>query len=151
MNEFKRTFTVRWADLDPNRHMRHSAYNDYAAQLRLEFFDYCGLSLKRLNDLHIGPILFREETRFSKEVLMNEHIVVDFAVQKSRKNASKWTILHQIFKEHSGELAARITVDGAWLDLVKRRTTVPEKEVIEILLNAPKTSDFEWLPDKKGQ
>lgn len=36
--EFYKEFQVIWADMDPNRHMRHTAYNDYAAQLRVSFF-----------------------------------------------------------------------------------------------------------------
>lgn len=32
-------FEVKWADLDPNRHMRHSAYNDYAAHMRVKFLE----------------------------------------------------------------------------------------------------------------
>ncbi|MCP4459371.1 MAG: thioesterase [Cytophagales bacterium] len=68
MDAHKRAFTVIWANLDPNRHMRHSAYNDYAAQVRLEFFTEFGLDLKSLSDQDVGAILSREETKFFKEV-----------------------------------------------------------------------------------
>lgn len=147
MSEFSREFTVIWADLDPNRHMRHSAYNDYAAQLRLEFFTEYGLDLNQLMKLGIGPILFREETRFFKEVTMSERIKVTFAIQKTRKDGSKWSIEHNIHKEN-GELASRIVVDGAWLDLAKRKITVPPVELADILANAPRSEDFEWIPPK---
>ena len=29
---FTRSFEVRWADLDANRHLRHTAYLDYATR-----------------------------------------------------------------------------------------------------------------------
>jgi acyl-CoA thioester hydrolase len=146
---FKKEFQSIWADLDPNGHMRHTAYNDYAAQLRLNFFDEHGFSFARLIEMGIGPILFREETRFLREVRMNEVITVDFAIKKARKDASKWTMRHQIFK-YDGQISASIEVDGAWLDLHKRKVIVPPQEIVSVMLEAPRTEDFEWLPDKKG-
>lgn len=147
MAEHSRKFTVIWADLDPNRHMRHSAYNDYAAQVRLEYFTEFGLDLKSLNELGVGPILFREETKFRREVTMNETITVTLEVEKVRKDGSKWSILHTIYKE-SGDLACQVVADGAWLDLTKRKVTIPPAQLADMLLNAPRTEDFEWVPDK---
>jgi acyl-CoA thioester hydrolase len=144
---FSREFTVIWANLDPNRHMRHSAYNDYAAQLRLEFFEAFGFDLTRLMKLGIGPILFREETRFMREVHMGEKITVNIEIHRSRKDGSKWSIRHTITKPN-GDVAAFIDVDGAWLDLQQRKTTVPPRAIAEIMINAPRTSDFEWIPEK---
>jgi len=147
MKEYRREFTIIWANLDPNRHMRHSTYNDYAAQLRLEYFTEFGLNLKTLGELGVGPILFREETKFFREVHMNETITASLEVQKIRKDGSKWSILHNIYKE-SGLLACQITADGAWLDLVKRKVTVPPVRLAEMLRDAPRTDDFEWIADK---
>jgi len=31
---FKVTFASKWSDFDPNRHMRHTANNVYAAEVR---------------------------------------------------------------------------------------------------------------------
>lgn len=144
---FERQYTIIWANLDPNRHMRHSAYNDYAAQVRLEFFTAHGLDLKHLMELGIGPILFREDTRFFREVHMNECITVTLAASKLRKDGSKWSFLHTILKE-DGQLACSIEVDGAWLDLEKRRVAQPPQQIVEMLTHTPRTENFEWIPDK---
>ena len=144
---FTQKFKVIWADLDPNRHMRHTAYNDYAAQVRLEFFAYCGVDMDRLNELNIGPILFREETRFFKEVHMNETIEVSFEISKVRQDGYKWSIRHTIYKE-SGEVACKIDTDGTWLDLNQRKVVIPPEEIQKMLTNAPRTEDFEWVPMK---
>ena len=95
----------------------------------------------------IGPVLFREETKFIKEVHINEVITVTLEVQKIRKDGTKWTIIHNIYKE-SGELACRIIADGSWLDLERRKVAVPPNQLAEMLSNAPRTEDFRWLPDK---
>jgi acyl-CoA thioester hydrolase len=148
MKEYRREFTIIWANLDPNRHMRHSAYNDYAAQVRLEYFTEKGLSLKTLNELGVGPILFREETKFFREVHMNETITATLQISKVRKDGSKWSILHNIYNQ-TGDLACQILCDGAWLDLEVRKVAVPPIQIAEMLVNAPRTEDFEWVPDKK--
>jgi acyl-CoA thioester hydrolase len=147
MEEFKREFQSIWADLDPNGHMRHTAYNDYAAQLRLNFFDDHGFSFARLIEMGIGPILFREETRFLREVRMNERITIDMAMSKAREDGYKWTFRQTVYKS-DGTISAVIEVDGAWMDLKKRKIIVPPAEIQKMMSDVPKTDDFEWLPMK---
>ena len=147
MPEFKKQFQSIWANLDPNGHMRHTAYNDYAAQLRLSYFEEHGFPFHKLMDMHIGPILFREETKFLKEIRMGEKLEVDLSVSKCRRDGTKWTFIHRVLKL-DGSVSAIIEVDGAWLDLQKRRVTVPPREIIDLVVNIPKTDDFTWLPDK---
>jgi acyl-CoA thioester hydrolase len=127
--------------------MRHTAYNDYAAQLRLLFFEEHGFSFLKLSEMSIGPILFREETRFFREVRMGEKISVDVQLSKARKDASKWSFRQNIYKDND-EISAIIEVDGAWLDLKKRKIVVPPSAISEMIMEIPKADDFEWLPDK---
>jgi acyl-CoA thioester hydrolase len=41
--KFQITFNTKWSDFDPNRHMRHTAYNDYAAEVRVRFVFETGI------------------------------------------------------------------------------------------------------------
>ena len=141
---FKAEFTTRWADFDPNNHMRHSAYNDYAAESRVRLFDAHGLSLDILNKLHIGPVLFREETSFFREIKLSEDISVEVFLKGLSKNGERFKLRHKIFKEN-GILAAEIDIFGAWLDLNKRKLTVPPEQVSGTFKDLEKTDDFEWL------
>ena len=149
MSEVTYRFRVRWADLDPNGHMRHTAYNDYSAQARLMYFEDISMPFHKLIKMNVGPILFREETRFFKEIRMNEAFEVGFTILKLRKDASKWSFRHHIYTKDR-ELSAKIDVDGAWLDLQKRKTTVPPSELSKLLLDSVKSEDFSWIPDKKN-
>jgi acyl-CoA thioester hydrolase len=144
---YEKSFQVIWANIDANRHLRHTAYNDYAAQLRVNFFTDNGFSIENFSKLEIGPILFREETKFLKEIGMNEVIKVDIFLQGMRKDGSRWKVLHFIYKEN-GERSAVITVEGAWLDLKARKLIVPPQEFLVIFNNMPKADDFEYIPDK---
>ncbi|MEM9895507.1 MAG: thioesterase family protein [Bacteroidota bacterium] len=146
-SEVKYRFQARWADLDPNGHMRHTAYNDYCAQARLMYFEEISMPFHKLIQLGVGPILFREETRFFKEIRMNAEFEVGFTIVKLRRNGSKWSFRHNIYTD-DGSISAKVEVDGAWLDLAKRKTTVPPAKLSELLLDAAKSDDFEWIPDK---
>ncbi len=148
MKEVKYKFRVRWADLDPNGHMRHTAYSDYCAQARLMYFEEISMPFSKLLEIGIGPLLFKEDIRFYKEIRMNEKFEVGFCITKLRKDGSKWSFRHNVYT-HSNDLSAKIEVDGAWLDLKQRRTTVPPRELSELLIRGAFAEDFEWIPDKK--
>ncbi|MCB0736788.1 MAG: thioesterase family protein [Bacteroidetes bacterium] len=137
------SYIVRWADVDANRHLRHSAYADFGAQTRVLALEQIGLSFNEMAKLKIGPILFREELIYRKEVPMNDKITVSCTLQKARRDASRWSMRHQIYRS-DGQLAAIINVDGAWLDLKMRKLTTLSDEVVEKFNLIPRSSDFYW-------
>ena len=122
------TYRTRWADMDPNGHMRHSAYADYAADQRLVLLAEWGYDIKEFARLRLGPILFREETTFLKEVHIGEEIRVDSRLRSVNDDGTRWSILHTIYKA-DGRVAATVAVDGAWLDLDRRKLTTPPVEL----------------------
>jgi acyl-CoA thioester hydrolase len=126
------TYTVRWAELDPNGHMRHSAYADFAADQRVHWLASLGFDVKKFAELRLGPILFREETKYLKEISGGEAIRVEGRVTAGAPDGSRWTIEHTIYKA-DGRLAATVTVDGAWLDLDRRKLTVPPAELAQAM------------------
>ena len=126
------TYTVRWAELDPNGHMRHSAYADFAADQRVHWLASHGYDLRKFAELRIGPILFREETKYLKEIHAGEEIRVEGRLMNGMPDGSRWTIEHTIYKA-DGRVAATVTVDGAWLDLERRKLTVPPAELAAVL------------------
>lgn len=145
METYSKTFEVTWADMDPNLHMRHSVYNDYAAQTRVAMFSDLDLSIMEIGRLGFGPILFREETIFEREINLLETITVTCALTTMRRDGSRWSFLHEIFKEGEGDVkAAQVVVDGAWLNLETRKLgTLPE--LGEVMNRFPKTKNFEWI------
>ena len=126
------TYTVRWAELDPNGHMRHSAYADFAADQRVHWLASLGFDVRKFAELRLGPILFREETKYLKELHGGEQIKVDGRVTAGTPDGARWTIEHNIYKA-DGRVAAIVTVDGAWLDLDRRKLTVPPAELAQAM------------------
>lgn len=129
--------------------MRHTAYNDYAAEVRVRFFQKQGLSINEFAKLNIGPVLFKEETSFLKEIHIGENITVKMKLEGVSKGIERWRFNHQIFNE-KGELAAEIKVYGAWIDLVKRKLTAPPQKFITIFENLSKTSNFKEIELKNS-
>lgn len=144
---FSVRFTSRWADFDPNNHMRHSAYTDYAAEARVRMFNEYGLNLIEFNNLNIGPILFREETIFRREIRLSEDIWVEVFLKGISSNGERFKFAHKIFK-NEGTLAAEVEIYGAWLDLKTRKLTKPPEIVLAALKDIEKTEDFETIPIK---
>ncbi len=136
-----REFRVRWADLDPNGHLRHTAYMDYAAQARVALLHDYGFTLERFQELRLGPVLFREETRYLHEVRANERVSVTTELSGLSANGKHWRMRHCIFKA-DGTLACVVDVQGAWLDLRTRRIATPPAELVQAMEQAPRTRDF---------
>lgn len=145
---FQVTFPSRWADFDPNNHMRHSAYNDYAAESRVRLFKKYGLSMTEFNRLDIGPILFQENTKFLKEISMGEDVTVEVLLKGISENGERFKFLHNIYRG-DGKLAAQIEIFGAWLDLTKRKLTSPPQIILELANQMTKTDDFEFISLKR--
>lgn len=141
MNVFSKHVEVRWSDMDPNFHLRHSVYYDWGAYLRLCFLTEHGLSPAVLQQLQIGPILFREECVFKREIVFADSIEVNLKLQKCRKDLSRWTMIHEVWK-NTGILSAIVTVDGAWIDTKLRKLTVPPAFVQDGFAAIPKTENF---------
>tara|TARA_R110002073_G_scaffold336208_1_gene530959 strand:+ start:101523 stop:101969 length:447 start_codon:yes stop_codon:yes gene_type:complete len=143
------TFRTKWADFDANKHMRHTAYNDYAAECRVSFFNENGLPLEQFEIHNFGPILFKEETTFYREIKLGEQLTVDLVLQGCSKQGERFKMLHHIYKA-DGVLAAEIKIYAAWIDLSKRKLTTPPISVVDMFNTLDKTADFEEIQLKKS-
>lgn len=141
MATFSKQLSFRWSDLDPNFHLRHSAYYDFGAQHRVELLEQLGVTLRVMQTEYIGPILFREECVFRKEIKLSDVIVMKTKMAKMKADASRWSIIHQFYKDDT--LCATITVDGAWMDTKLRKLAAPTPQLVVDALNTfPKSDDF---------
>lgn len=132
---------IIWAQVDANMHLRHSAYADLAAQARIALLDTMGLDFNSLKKLNLGPILFREELQYLREVNLNEKIKIKTTLLKARKDGSRWSFRHELYRADDIK-AAIITVDGAWMDLEKRKLCALPTELAEKFLLLSPADDF---------
>jgi len=99
MEDLVMPIQIRWSDLDPNFHLRHSVYYDWGAVCRVEYLNKAGLTLQRMQQLQIGLILFREECVFRREIRMGDVVTIDAKILKARRDFSRFTIQHVIKKD----------------------------------------------------
>ncbi|MFT5617252.1 MAG: acyl-CoA thioester hydrolase [Arenicella sp.] len=72
MEQYYKTYEIRWSDLDPNRHL--------ATHTRFNLLNENGFGQNEFAKHQFGPIVFGEEIAYFKEVLFGETIFVDFEV-----------------------------------------------------------------------
>jgi acyl-CoA thioester hydrolase len=143
MDSYKMQMQLRWSDFDPMFHVRHSVYHDWAAFIRIEFLNAYGLTASVMQELKFGPILFREECMFRKEIRSGDVVEMNVELLKSKKDFSRWSFRHQITKNQD-TLSAILTVDGAWMDLTTRKLAPPPAKVNEVFSRIPRAGEFEW-------
>jgi acyl-CoA thioester hydrolase len=143
MEKFERKLHVRWSDLDPINHVRHSVYYDFAAQLRTELFIANGITIQDMARQGFGPILFEEKATFKKELRFGDDLLMNAAVKGLRKDYSRFAFIHEIWRGET--LCATVEILGAWIDLKQRKLTVPPNDFVEKFKNLPLAKDFKWL------
>lgn len=141
---FKVNYHTKWADFDANKHMRHTAYNDYAAACRIRFFNKYGFGVERFEKENFGPILFKEETSFLREIKLGEDISVDVFLEGVSSKGERFKMHHNIYKQ-DGILAAEIKVYAAWIDLEKRKLIAPPDEAIRMFSSLPRTENYQEI------
>lgn len=145
MQTFRRRFEARWTDLDVNRHLRNTAYSEYATDVRIAFLKERGYPLDEFERQGFGPVILREEARYLREIVPGEAFEVDFQVAGLSPDAARWHVLHE-FSRGDGKRAALLRLEGLWLDLATRRPRLPPAALAEAMRSAPRSQGFEELP-----
>ena len=146
MKRYSKQVQIRWSDIDQNRHLRHSVYYDFGAFIRIAFLTEQGLTAAKMEELKVGPIIFREEAIFKKEIRPEDFIEMDVELLKSTPDFSRWSLRHHL-KKADGTIAAILNLDGAWIDIEKRKLTVPGEIIRNAFEHFPKSE--EYTPIKK--
>lgn len=141
---FEEQFTVRWSDLDANRHVRNTIFSEFATHTRLRLLEAHGFSMADFEAMRFGPVMFREEIRYRRELVFGEGVVVNVLFAGLSDDGSQWRV-HQEVSRGAGKSAALLTIDGAWIHLDSRKLVAPPPELLEILRSLPRTKDFSVL------
>ncbi len=142
---FTNVIAIRWADIDANFHLRHSVYYDFGAQHRIDILAQHGLTLEVMQAQHIGPVLFREECLFKREIHLGDIITITTSLAKMRADGSRFCIQHA-FNNEQQQRCALLTIDGAWMDTKLRRLLKQMPSFItEIMCLFPRAANFEEL------
>lgn len=132
---------VLWSQIDANGHLRHSAYSDLCTQARSNMMKLVGFSMQEFAKYKIGPILFKEETIYFKEIRMDEEVYVKVLMTKFNDENHRFSITHELYNSKDVKCAV-VNVDGAWMNLVERKLTLIPNELVGLIEFIPKSKNF---------
>ncbi len=145
MPPFSKTLELRWSDADANGHVRHSVYGELGAEARIAWLAESGFPWKRCEELGVGIVILREELEYRRELGIGERVRVDLRALGLSPDGARWKFRHEVLRE-DGALAARIVASGGWLDLARRRLTLPPEALAAALRALERAEGFEELP-----
>jgi acyl-CoA thioester hydrolase len=141
---FEQRFEVRWSDLDANRHLRNTIFSEYATHTRFRLLESHGFSQAKFESLRFGPVMFREEIRYRREVRFGDAAVVNVLFAGLAPDGSQWKVVQEVTRSDDRQ-AAVLTIEGAWIHLDSRKLVAPPPELLALLQVLPRTRDFQEL------
>ena len=139
------SFTVRWSDLDANRHVKNTVYSEFATHTRLHLLASKGFDQARFERERFGPVMFREDARYRREVHFGDDVIVGVVVSGLADDGSRWRFEHEVTRG-DGALSATMLIEGAWIHLDERKLIAPSADLLELMRSLPRAEEFEVLP-----
>jgi acyl-CoA thioester hydrolase len=140
-----RRFLAGWADMDWNAHMANTAYLNKVVDARLLVLADKGFPAEEFARLRLGVVVMKEELEYKREVKWMEEIDIAYSLAGIAPDGSRFKFQNEI-RRTNGDLAARITSTGGFLDLDTRKLVTPPPALLAAYLSLPRTDDFVELP-----
>jgi acyl-CoA thioester hydrolase len=111
---------------------------------RFAYFDSLGFAPAAFQAQRVGPVVRKDELEYFRELRLLDKVTVSLMLAGVAPDASRFMLRNEI-RRADGELAARITSSGGWLDLDKRRLRAPPDGLAQAVLALERTEDFSPL------
>ncbi|MBS3738406.1 acyl-CoA thioesterase [Mesohalobacter halotolerans] len=141
---FTKEFEVRWSDLDANRHLANSAYQNMMSHTRMAFLLENGFTQKELVKYNLGPVVFYEHIYYFKEIRPDDKIEVSLKLKGLSNDGTFFAFEHDFYNA-KGKNCARCEMLGSWIDLKSRTLKGLPQHLLKPLDNLAKTDDFKVL------
>ena len=140
-----RRFLAGWADMDWNSHMANTAYLNKVVDARVLALAEMGFPLEEFIRLRLGVVIMKDELEYKREVKWMEEIDISFSLAGLALDGSRFMVRNEV-RRTNGDLAARITSTGGFMDLDARKLVAPPPAVLAAYLSLPRTEDYAELP-----
>ena len=118
--------------MDFNSHMRNTSFLDKSATMRMLYFSENGFPIEEFVRLKLGPVIMKDEIEYCKEIQLMEELRVTLELAGLSQDRSSF-LMHNEFWQNDGNLAARVTSAGGWLDLYARKLVAPPETLLTVL------------------
>jgi len=136
-----RRFLAGWADMDWNSHMANTAYLSKVVDARMLALAEKGFPLEEFIRLRLGVVIMKDELEYKREVKWMEEIDISFALAGLAPDGSRFRLRNEV-RRADGELAARITSTGGFMNLDARKLVAPPEAVLAAYQALPRTEDY---------
>jgi acyl-CoA thioester hydrolase len=144
---YSKEFDVRWSDLDANRHMANSAYQNFMSHTRMAYLIENDFGHREMEQFQTGPVIFTENIYYFREIRQGHPITVTCELSGMSADGSLFSFRHN-FYDHKGRNVARGLMMGAWMNLKERSITSLHKDLLEKITNFHKSADFKEIHKK---
>ena len=142
---FEKQMVAGWVDMDFNSHMRNTAFLDKSADVRMMFFSEPGFTMDEFMRRKIGPVIKKDEIEYFKEIRLLEEFRVSLSIVGLAEDGSRFLLRNEFWRT-DGQLAARVTSTGGWLDLSLRKLVAPPEALLSCFRSLLQDENFENLP-----
>jgi acyl-CoA thioester hydrolase len=136
-----RRFLAGWADMDWNSHMANTAYLNKVVDARVLVLADKGFTAEEFTRLRLGVVIMKDELEYKREVMWMEEIDISFSLAGLAPDGSRFKVQNEI-RRINGDLAARVTSTGGFMDLDARKLVAPPPAVVAAYLSLPRTEDY---------
>jgi acyl-CoA thioester hydrolase len=140
-----RRFLAGWADMDWNAHMANTAYLNKVVDARVLALAEKGFPPEEFIRLRLGVVIMKDELEYKREIKWMEEIDISYLLAGLAPDGSRFKIQNEV-RRANGDLAARITSTGGFMDLDARKLVVPPPAVLAAYFSLPRTEDYADLP-----
>jgi len=140
-----RRFLAGWADMDWNSHMANTAYLNKVVDARVLALANKGFPMEEFIRLRLGVVIMKDELEYKREVKWMEEIDITFSLAGFAPDGSRFKVQNEV-RRANGDLAARITSTGGFMDLDARKLVAPPPAILAAYLSLPRTEDYVELP-----
>ncbi|MFE2913721.1 acyl-CoA thioesterase [Kitasatospora indigofera] len=137
---FRKSFEVRWDDVDVNGHLRNTRYLEYASTARMALLAAHGWTVRDLLREGRTAVMLAEEAQYLAEVFPAERVEVSCELVAGSEDGARFRFRHVVSRP-DGSPAAVLHALGAWLDLSTRRISAPPDQLRKAL-ESLRTADY---------
>ena len=146
MDEYSKSYEIRWSDLDANGHVNYAAYINAAGDVRYHFFWDHGFPPEKFEQMGMGPVYTAIHAEFLREVHLGETVTITYVVSGLSLQGGRWKVQHDILKSNKKK-AVHLEIEGVILDLTTRKPVLPSPELLQVFSLIPRAKNFEVLSE----
>ena len=129
-NTYFQKTSVRWSDLDANRHLANASYMNFTSFARIAFLRDYGVAMQNLAEYGIGPAILHEQFSFFKAAMEGEDIYITVEIGGMSEDGMIYQFIHNLYNQDGVHLC-HSELTGVWFSMSKRKMQAPPTEMLE--------------------